>query len=65
MKKGTIMDDILAHENRDIITKKLVYSVANIMDIVDECDWLECDLFTVKISNKEDPVFEFDLKFSD
>ena len=61
----TSMDDILADENRDVITKKLVYGVANIMDIVDKCDWLEWDSFTVKMSNKEDPVFEFDLKFAD
>lgn len=59
------MDDILADENRDVITKKLIYDVASMMDIVDKYDWLEWDSFTVKMSNKEDPVFKFELKFSD
>ena len=61
----TSMDDVLADENQDVITKKLVYGVANIMDTIDKCDWLEWDSFTVKMSNKEDPVFEFALKFAD
>ena len=59
------MDDILAHEDRDISAKKLADAALAMLDAAHKYTSVELNSLTIEAIDGKNPVTKFALKFRD